>query len=608
MANASDSTSLAPSSPQPGLYDDLVPGAQLAAPAQASSSSSSAPSLYADLVPRVPGAPAKQAAPAYDPSAGGGRFQVYVPGLGAVDTGLNTPQWLDRTLAGAGRGITHTLSSAGNVVGLVPDQALKDEAATDKPLLNTTAGTVGNLIGESAITAPIGAGAVGAVGRAGALGARAAASPLVSALMQGGVQGAVTSDPGSRATNATIGAVTGGALGAGSTAVSKLVGGLTQSPAAQVLRRYGVNSLTPGQANPAGVANQFEQVAEHIPVLGGVVQTARDAAQQDYQRAVIQAAAAPGAKITPSENVHDMLQQAYNSFEPLYSQAKGAPVAPATLDAMTGRVANAAATTPGTSQGSQQAAQSFLDDAWTRLPDNPTTTDLLQLRSNIRQAARKANLSTDTVAQDKAAIYGNAEQHVTGAIESSLNPDQLAALQSADSQYGNYKIVENAVAASKDNIAGLTPQKLSQAVYNATADPAYARGAGGPLRELAQAGTQTFQTVVPPTGASLIPLGAGAAAVMHNPALAVPAGAALLGGAGTQVGRNFAAGLTAPQVGAQKLAAALRQAVPANARAPLAAIAGRGATGAAMPYTPQTLATAYGLAGLLPAPAAADTH
>lgn len=62
--------------------------------------------------------------------------------------------------------------------------------------------------------------------------------------------------------------------------------------------------------------------------------------------------------------------------------------------------------------------------------------------------------------------------------------DALGALNTADSNYGNYKIIESAVAKAKDNLAGLTPQKLSQAVYDAVPDGAYARGAGGDLRDL----------------------------------------------------------------------------------------------------------------------------
>lgn len=560
----------------------------------------------------------------YDPSAGGGSFSVYVPGVGTVDTGMHTPEWLDRTLAGAGRGMVHTINSVRDLVGdtgrpqmttsdLItgnkPTSRLEDEARLDAPLMATTAGKVGNIVGEGAITAPIGAGAVGAVGRLGAMGAKAAAQPLVNALIQGGTQGLVTADPGSRLENATIGAVTSGALGAAGQGVKKLAQGLTQTPAAQYLRSVGVNNLTPGQLNPGGVANQFEQAIEHVPVVGQLVQGARENAEHQYQRAVFQAAAAPGAApIKASSNIHDMLQQAYDSYEPLYSPAKGHPVDPGDVGALRTGLSSVGAQ-PGTSVAGQQAGQSFVDNELTRLPQNPTSTDLLTMRSNLRQAARKAKLATDSVAQDKATVYDAAEQQVTDALRLNLPQHAQQALDAADSNYGNYKIVENAVAQSKDNIAGLTPQKLSQAVYNATADPAYARGAGGPLRDLAKAGTETFQGVVPYNGAVMAPLLAGGLAAHAAPVPAIIGGTGALGLSLTDTGRSLAAGATPPQQAAQRLTQALLGYVPDNLQAPLGAIAGRTATAAAAPYTPQVLpqATAAVL-GLLPTAGAAAQH
>jgi hypothetical protein len=548
-----------------------------------------------------------------DPSQSGGSTLQVQPGAilgipGKFDTGIPTPQWLDQGLSGAGRGLIHTERSVGNLAGLVPDSVLAEEKQTDAPLMNTTAGKWGNLAGESAITAPLGVGAIGATGK---LVKALATNPITNAAIQGGIQGAATSDPGERGINTMTGAITGGAAGAGSSAVGKLVNGLTRTPEAQLLLNEGV-SLTPGQLNPGGVINQTEQAAEHAPVLGPLVKGAQDNAEQGFQRAVIQRAAAPGATVKPSENVHEMLQQAYDSYEPLYAQAKGFPAKAAVINGAQQPTSlqslfNQAAKTPGTTDAGQKAAQSFLNNELTRLPKNPTSTDLLALRSNIRTAARSAKLSNDTIAGDKAAIFSQADQHVTNALNSQLPPDALAALQSADSKYGTYKIVENAVAASKDNVAGLTPQKLSQAVFNATNDPQYARGAGGPLRDLAQAGTKTFQTVVPPNGATL-----GTLAGMGIGAYAHPAVAAGLGGAQAALtlsptGRAIASGQTAPQQATQRLVAALQNKVPEPFRNVGSQLALRGATGAGMPVTQQYLPQALA-AALMMAPPSAQSH
>lgn len=536
-------------------------------------------------------------------------------GAYAADTA--TPEWqakygplsglsdLQKVEVGAGRGLMHTARSAGNLVGLVPNSTLEEEAHVDAPLMADPSGRFGNLAGEALATAPLGEGAVGLASK---LAPNLASSLIAGGALRGGVQGLTTSDPGQRVANTTLGALTGGGLGTGATAAQKLAYGLTQTPSAQFLRSRGVTGLTLGQMNPTGAANQFEQMAEHIPGVDALVEGARGNAEHQYQRAIFEAASAPGTKITPSANPSDMLQQAYDSYAPLYDAARGHPIDPGDVSALRAGLSTASAV-PGTTKAGQKAGQSFVDNELTRLPANPTSSDLLDLRSNIRQAARKAKLSTDSVAQDKAAVYDNAEGQVTQALRLNLPPQAQSALDLADSNYGNYKIVENAVAQSKDNLAGLTPAKLSQAIYNATADPAYAKGAGGDLRDLAKAGTETFQASVPVNGSLVMPLASTLTAAHFAPIpTAIGAGGVALGSL-TDTGRSLAAGATAPQQAVQRLAGALRGSVPQPLQAPAAAIGGRLATGAAMPYTPQLISpVTAAVLGALGPPGAVESH
>jgi hypothetical protein len=152
----------------------------------------------------------------------------------------------------------------------------------------------------------------------------------------------------------------------------------------------------------------------------------------------------------------------------------------------------------------------------------------------------------------------------------------------------------------------LTPQKLSQSIYDAVPDAAYARGGGGPLRDLAQAGTEVFQNVSPPTGARILTLGAGGLAALH-PYVGVPAATAALGLTGTSTGRALAAGTTAPQRAAQQLTAALRKNVPAPVRNAAGQLALSGGTLAGAPVTQATLPQALAAALMLaPAPASSS--
>ena len=574
-----------------GLYDDLT--TQPAGPT----------GLYDDLLPQVAPVAAGHAAgygqigaPGADPSEGGGTFQ-----FGPLDTGIHTPQWLDRTLAGAGRGLLHTGRSVGNMLGLVPDQVLNDEKAVDAPLMGTTAGQVGNLIGESAATAPLGIGAGSVMSKAPLL----ADSALASSLLQGGIQGAATADPGQHGAGALTGALTGALLTGAGKVGGKLVNGLTRSDAAQRLLEEGID-LTPGQMNPQGVFNQFEQATESVPGVRQLIEPSRDAAEHQYQALVISKGAAPGATVNPSGSIHDMLQQAYDSYAPLYDQAKGYPVTPEIWS--TGQniplstAFTKAAQAPGVPGSIQKSEGAWLSDRLSQLPQNPTSDDLLDLRSAIRQRAREFNLKTDTNAAHIANINSRADQAVTASLTSQLPPAPLQALQTADSNYGNYKLIESAVAKSKDNLAGLTPQKLSQAIYDSIPDGAYARGAGGQLRDLARAGADVFQNVSPPTGARVATLGGAAIAGATHPLVAIPTGTGMLAAVATPTGRALAQGATAPQQAAQKLGAALSAAANQSKYTRGAADAalqllGRGATGAMLPITQQAAPAA--LAGAL---------
>lgn len=88
-----------------------------------------------------------EAAP--DPSAGGGTLQ-----FGPIDTGIRTPEWLDRGLAGAGKAFADVGRGVGQMVGAVDRQDVAESRRLDKALMNTTAGKIGNVAGNVAIFAP----------------------------------------------------------------------------------------------------------------------------------------------------------------------------------------------------------------------------------------------------------------------------------------------------------------------------------------------------------------------------------------------------------------------------------------------------------------------
>lgn len=215
-----------------------------------------------------------------------------------------------------------------------------------------------------------------------------------------------------------------------------------------------------------------------------------------WRQSVMARVAAPGTEIQPGAS-DEMLDQAFNSFRPLYDQVRGAPVSPV-LPASGGGVVPLRAALRATvqdqsvmaSRGDRRRVGAWLDNQLTAVLDRagPEFTvdagDLIQFRSAIRAEQRSAARQRDEVARK---LLTSAEQRVTQALESQLQPEQAAVLQQADALYGRYKVVEDAVFRAGER--ELTPQMLSDAIRRSARSPGqFARGSGQDMRQLALAG------------------------------------------------------------------------------------------------------------------------
>src|SRR5467141_2226618 len=85
----------------------------------------------------------------YDPSEGGGTLQ-----FGPWNTGISTPQWLERGLAGAGKAGYDLARGAGQWVGLENRADVEASRKLDAPLMATTAGKIGNIVGNVGFATP----------------------------------------------------------------------------------------------------------------------------------------------------------------------------------------------------------------------------------------------------------------------------------------------------------------------------------------------------------------------------------------------------------------------------------------------------------------------
>lgn len=477
---------------------------------------------------------------------------------------------------GIGRGLVNTTRHAGNLANLVPDERIEDANRLDAPLMATGGGKVGNILGEAAATAPLGLGVGSAASRLGGVAARVAANPVGRGALEGAAQGLLMADPGDKAGAALVSGAIGAALPGMQAAGGKLMRGVTRTAEAEALLRQGVD-LTPGQMNPRGMFNQFEESLTSVNIPGNPVRAARDNAMNDWQRLVVQEGAPAGTTIA-KDTSPKMLAQAYDAYGPAYAAGKGFPVgakimnnpgADVPLNAAFGQAGQRSrfGLLPEQRANMVTTAQEHLQELINRARQTGTplqSDDLLKYRSWLRREARGLGDAPADRAQRE--MLAALEQKVTAALDSQLPPDAMASLRAADTQYGTYKIVEDAVRRAGDQASGLTPAKLEQAIRAATDDGTFARG-GGRLRDIERQGAAVFERVSPPTGARLASLGIPAAAVWHNPAVGAPLAAGALGLVATRTGRRAAAGMTLPQQRAQVLAEAMRRQVPDYARA-----------------------------------------
>ncbi len=489
--------------------------------------------------------------------------------IAGLNTGIPMPQWLSRGAAGAGMGMENVGRNLANMVGLEPKSAIEAAQRRDAPLAATTAGKVGNFVGQTAASA-LPMLATGGAAEAGYLGdtlANVAENTIGRGALEGATQGFLTSMPGHRVGDTILGGSTGALLPLAGKGLGRLVDGLPMTPAARALLQRGID-LTPGQLNPEAQRNASEEAFQSLPFIGAAIKRARGTAATQWAQRAIEEGAAPGHVPVPGD-MNEMLGAAYKSFEPLYDQAKGFPVAPKIMnegadvplkDALTSALKTKSSLATA---AERKPVGGFLQNELSRLTGDSDS--LLAARSNIRAQIRKVALQGDP--KDVGPILQNAEQAFTSALRSQLPHEALTALDTADSRYGQYKVLERAVAASKDQVSGLTPSKLSDAVAKETPKGIYARGGGGTLRDLAREGKDVFEARSPATGHRIGVLGGEAELAAKHPLLAYPLAAARVLSIVTPTGRRLAAGMTGGQLGAQAIRSQVQGAIDPAIRA-----------------------------------------
>jgi hypothetical protein len=125
-----------------------------------------------------------------------------------------------------------------------------------------------------------------------------------------------------------------------------------------------------------------------------------------------------------------------------------------------------------------------------------TVGDLIAVRSNMREARREAVAAQNG---ERARALDHGLDTVTAAIEASL-PDEAAraALRATDAQYRKFMTIEDAAARGGPE-SKVTAHNL-HGVLRGQNKRAVVEGRAGELQDLAQAGAETFDQRVKPTG------------------------------------------------------------------------------------------------------------
>jgi len=517
----------------------------------------------------------------------------------------------ERVLAGAGRGMVHAGRSLGNLIPGVnkfspfTDAAMQEEAELDRPLMSTAGGQVGNFLGETAATLPVGLGG----GKAAQLAARYGSKLLPSlraleagtgagnvfrTMAEGASQGAVAAEPGDRGAGAVMGGGAGALLPLAGKATSFLRSGMSRTPEAQVLLQRGID-LPPGMLNPGGLWSSLEEKAQALPIVGKAFEKQRANARTQFQQRVIQDVAPPHPT-TPERTIgieeahpNNMIDNVRNEYKWAWDELDRTPLESHTPYVVsehppvsTGKALRSADIPPaesmvGTPGGAtiepiptKEALKRTLSDGikpsefpmlhpedlaharssvknlqgmLDNMGDDLTLGDLRKVREHIKTAKNDAFMAGKG---DLGAMWKAIDQRFTDVGTSALNSQSARQFNNLDRQYARFKVVEDAMAHSKDRPSGFTPHELSSAVSNATSQGEIAAGKGL-LRDWSKPFAHVFTQYEPKTGWQTPMLAAGEAGAaylgLHNPVIAGTVAGAIAAPY-TAAGRHFLQGKT----------------------------------------------------------------
>lgn len=331
----------------------------------------------------------------------------------------------ERLLAGIGRGMTSAARGLGQLVGAVSSEDVANAARLDSPLLNTTAGKVGNVMGLAAASAPT-ALIPGANTYAGASLIGAGLGGLTT---EGGIADRLTSAALGGAGGA-VGKGLGDALGAGARA-------LTNRSATQFAQQQAQMAPKMEAARAAADAGyvippadlQPGMLTEALSGLSGKIKTAQVASQRNQNVTNDLAKRSLGIDTLNRETLQALRNEAATAgYAPIRAAGEvvASPGYGKALDEIAGQYQGAARSFPS---GAKNPVLEMVDGLRQQKFDAGDAIDMTKV---LRETADKAYRAGDTG-------LGKAAKKAAGALEDELeqhlraigNPDALKAFRDA---------------------------------------------------------------------------------------------------------------------------------------------------------------------------------
>lgn len=436
---------------------------------------------------------------------------------GVIGAGAGAKSAWDAAAAGLARGVSYLTepNAALKKVGyrspisegaLAQAQQIEQQSAADRetaaPVLNTTAGKVGDFIGAAGAAAPT------------------MLIPGANTYTGAGLIGAGTGalmTPGD-ASQRGIGAVTGAAGGLIGQAVPNALGRMI-SPAGtadtNALRAAGVQ-LTPGQAM-GPTASAWEQKAQSLPLVGDMIANARRKGIGQFNVAATNEALAPLGITVPKDVSpgRDLINYASNELDKAY--AKVVPNLTVTFDQGLSQDLRAGAAAAQQAGKQQQFIDIIKGKLLSKAQGGQLTGDALkEAESELKRAARGYANSPDPDQRALGGALQDARDSLMTAAARYSPPDAIQQLAQVDAAYARMVRVQGAagVLGAKEGV--FTPAQLlnqTRAQSGGVRKSQFAKG-NALMQDFATSGENVLGSTVPDSGTAgrlLLNMGAAGA-------------------------------------------------------------------------------------------------